>query len=112
MAEARLNIRIDADIKAQAEYVFRKLGLNMSSGINIFLSKVAAEQAIPFALAIDRVSVIGEEEYRFEQAAAAAVRERVSEMKYDGLPVARYDNEKQCPYLEYPDGRRAYDIEG
>lgn len=25
-----------------------------------------------------------------------------------GLPVARYDDEKQQAYLEYPDGRRKY----
>ena len=28
--------------------------------------------------------------------------------KIKGLPVARYDDEKQKAYLEYPDGRREY----
>jgi addiction module RelB/DinJ family antitoxin len=111
MSDSRLNIRVDADVKVQAEYVFRKLGLNMSSGINIFLSKVAAEQSIPFTLSIDRAAVIGKDEYRFEQAAVAMVHESIAESKYNALPIARYDDEKQCPYLEYPDGSRAYDIE-
>lgn len=28
--------------------------------------------------------------------------------KVKGLPVAKYDKEKQKAYLEYPDGRREY----
>lgn len=25
-----------------------------------------------------------------------------------GTPIAKYDREKKCAYLEYPDGRREY----
>lgn len=28
--------------------------------------------------------------------------------KSKGLPIARYDNEKKCAYLEYPDGNKVY----
>ncbi len=28
--------------------------------------------------------------------------------KIKGLPVAKFDNEKKKPYIEYPDGRREY----
>ncbi len=28
--------------------------------------------------------------------------------KVKGLPVAKYDDEKELPYLEYPDGTREY----
>ena len=28
-----------------------------------------------------------------------------------GLPVSRYDYVKKMPYIEYPDGRRIYDID-
>jgi len=111
MSEARLNIRIDAGIKEQAESVFQQLGLTLSSGVNIFLSKVVAEQGIPFPLTIDRADVVGYESYKIEQAAIAAVREEIAEYKSKGLPVARYDAKKKLPYLEYPDGSREYTIE-
>ena len=111
MAEARLNIRLDADIKEQAESVFQKLGLTMSSGVNIFLSKVVAEQGIPFQLTLDRSDVIGADAYKLEQAAIAIVREEIADYKQKGLPVARYDTEKKRPYLEYPDGQREYNLE-
>ncbi|MDR2609948.1 MAG: type II toxin-antitoxin system RelB/DinJ family antitoxin [Clostridiales Family XIII bacterium] len=111
MAEARVSIRIDADTKARAEQVLRSLGLTLSSGIHIFLSKVAIEQAIPFSLSLDRRAIMGEDAYSFEQAAANIVREQVSHTLYSGKPVARFDREKNRPYLEYQDGRREYELE-
>ena len=111
MSEARLNIRIDANIKAQAEHVFQQLGLTMSSGVNIFLSRVAAEQGIPFQLTLNRAAAIGNDTYSFETAVANIVRDEIANLKYDGKPVARYDGVKKRPYLEYPDGRREYSSE-
>jgi DNA-damage-inducible protein J len=110
MAEARLNIRIDADVKSRAEDVFQKLGLTMSSGVNVFLSKVAAEQCIPFSLTLDRVNTIGYDAFRFEQAAVNVVREEMAEYGRKGKPVARYDEIRKLPFLEYPDGRKDYNI--
>ena len=28
--------------------------------------------------------------------------------KIKGLPIAVYDDEKECAYLEYPDGKKVY----
>jgi addiction module RelB/DinJ family antitoxin len=111
MTEARLNIRIDAETKEVAEKVFRSMGLTMSSGINVFLTRVAAERAIPFTLSAAHPSEIGADAYAFEQAAVLAVRERVEEMRYNAAPIARFDDEKRRPYLEYSDGRRNYELE-
>ena len=111
MSEARLNIRIDADTKAAAEHVFQKLGITMSSGVNIFLSKVVADQGIPFPLTLERVDKVGYDTYRFETAAINLVREEIANTKYGGKPVARYDEKKKRPYLEYPDGKREYSID-
>ena len=38
MLETRLSVRVDQKIKKQAEAVFTALGMNMSTGINIYLS--------------------------------------------------------------------------
>ena len=37
MATTNLNIRIDADLKKQAEQIFNELGLNMSTALTVFL---------------------------------------------------------------------------
>ena len=50
---AQVNFRIDDTIKAKAENVCNAMGLTMSTAINIFLTKLANEQRIPFEVAID-----------------------------------------------------------
>ncbi len=50
---AQVNFRIDDTIKEKAESVCAAMGLTMSTAINIFLTKLANEQRIPFEVAID-----------------------------------------------------------
>ena len=53
MATTNLNIRIDADLKKQAEQIFNELGLNMSTALTIFLRQAVRSNGIPFDLRID-----------------------------------------------------------
>ena len=48
MNSVNVTIRVDKDVKKQAEVLFNDLGLNLSSAINMFLHQAIAEQAIPF----------------------------------------------------------------
>jgi len=48
-----LNIRIDKDIKEQAEGIFNELGMNMTTAVNIFLRTAIREHGIPFELKLD-----------------------------------------------------------
>jgi DNA-damage-inducible protein J len=53
MAETtNLNIRIDKDLKEQAEYFFSELGMNMSSAFNIFVRQALRQGKIPFEISI------------------------------------------------------------
>ena len=53
MAEiSNLNIRIDKDLKEQAEIFFSELGLNMSSAFNIFVRQSLRQGKIPFELSL------------------------------------------------------------
>ena len=103
MAETRLSVRVDNTTKKQAEAVFAALGMNMSTGINIFLAQVVRSRAIPFALELSGDPV--------ERRMREAVNANISAAKSSGMPVALYDDLQNRPYLEYPDGRRVYDIE-
>jgi len=47
-----LNIRIDKELKEQAEVFFNELGLNMSSAFNIFVRQSLRQGKIPFELSI------------------------------------------------------------
>lgn len=50
---AQVNLRVDDTIKAKAERACTAMGLNMSTAINIFLTKLANEQRIPFEVSVD-----------------------------------------------------------
>jgi DNA-damage-inducible protein J len=110
MAEPRLNIRIDEEIKKQADEVFHKLGLNMSAGINIYLTRVVAQQGLPFPLTLEKSSGLDKKMDILEGDAKNAVQEAVGEMKAKGIPVALYDAVKKQPYLALSDGRKQYRI--
>ena len=43
-----MNLRIDKDLKKEAENLFETLGINMTTAINIFLRQAVREQSIPF----------------------------------------------------------------
>ena len=49
----QVNFRIDEDIKTNAEAALKEMGLNMSSAITMFLTKVAREKRIPFEINAD-----------------------------------------------------------
>lgn len=53
MATTNLNIRIDADLKKQAEDIFNELGLNMSTALTVFLRQTVRSNGIPFELRLD-----------------------------------------------------------
>ncbi|MBP5255516.1 MAG: type II toxin-antitoxin system RelB/DinJ family antitoxin [Clostridia bacterium] len=50
MATTNLNIRIDENLKKQAESLFSDLGLNMSSAITVFLKSAVDYNGIPFEI--------------------------------------------------------------
>ena len=46
-------IRIDPDVKEQANEVFEELGLSMSAAVNIFLRAVIRHGGMPFDIVVD-----------------------------------------------------------
>jgi len=50
MAVRNINIRIDGDIKEQAQDVLASLGLDMTTAINIYLRQVIWQRSLPFAI--------------------------------------------------------------
>ena len=50
---AQISLRIDDEVKRNAERTLDDIGLSMSAAINIFLKTVARENRIPFELSAD-----------------------------------------------------------
>lgn len=49
-----ISIRMDADLKAQADALFSELGMNLSTAFNIFVRQSLREGRIPFEISLDR----------------------------------------------------------
>ncbi len=49
---ATLNLRINPEIKKNADEVLSALGLSMTAAINIYLTQIALRGAIPFDIAL------------------------------------------------------------
>lgn len=54
---SNLYVRIEPDVKEQAEKVFDGLGLSMSNAVGLFLKQVVINQAIPFELKLAPVKI-------------------------------------------------------
>ena len=48
MKNVNVTLRVDEDLKKQADTLFYDLGMNMSTAFNIFLRQSVREQQIPF----------------------------------------------------------------
>ena len=50
---ANLNIRIDDDLKKDAESLFNDLGLNMTTATTMFLKQCVYRRGLPFEVSMD-----------------------------------------------------------
>ena len=53
MATTTITIRMDENLKKQAEMLFQELGLNMTTAMTIFAKTAVRQRKIPFEIAAD-----------------------------------------------------------
>ena len=105
--DVRVTFRVDKDLKEQSEYLFDRLGLNMTTALNVFLRKAVEEAAIPFAVSLKTDSIgAGYSPSEITDAFELAVQNEIDKSRKHGLPVARYDATTKQAYLEFPNGSR------
>lgn len=54
MATTNISIRMDSDLKAQAEALFAELGMNLSTAFNVFVRQSLRDGGIPFEIKMDQ----------------------------------------------------------
>ena len=52
MSSVNMSIRVDSELKAQAEQVLSQLGMNMTGTINMFLQQIVRDRAVPLSLSL------------------------------------------------------------
>jgi DNA-damage-inducible protein J len=53
MSTTSMNIRMDSEVKRQAQELFSHFNLDMTTAVNMFLKQSIRQQGIPFALQLD-----------------------------------------------------------
>ena len=54
MATTNISIRMDSELKAQAEALFSELGMNLSTAFNVFVRQSLRDGGIPFEIKMDQ----------------------------------------------------------
>jgi DNA-damage-inducible protein J len=49
-----INVRVDKELKRDAESIFNELGMNLSTAMNLFLRSAVRHGGIPFSLTISK----------------------------------------------------------
>jgi len=106
--DVRVTIRVNRELKENAEALFDYLGLNMSNAVNIFLRKAVDQRGIPFPINTSNQGVGGLSAEGITRLFNDAVKQDIERKKTNGFPVARYDIESGRAYLENIDGSREY----
>jgi len=58
MATANINVRTDAELKAQAQRIFESIGLDLSTAVNLFLKQTVRANNLPFVVGVSVASTV------------------------------------------------------
>ena len=84
MATVNMSIRMDTELKKQADAMFSDMGLNMTTAMNMFLRQVVRQGRIPFEIATDIPN----------SETVAAIKE-MDDMISGKIPAKRYSSTKE-----------------
>ncbi len=70
MSSSSITIRIDANLKKDAEAIFEQMGLNFTTAYLIFTKAVVREKRIPFEISIDPFYSTNNQSYLLQAAKA------------------------------------------
>ena len=84
MATVNMSIRMDTELKKQAEAVLSDMGLNMTTAMNMFLRQVVRQGRIPFEIATD-----------IPNAETVAAIKEMDDMLSGKIPAKRYSSTKE-----------------
>ena len=56
--EATMQVRMDSDLKEQAETLYRKMGTSFAEAVRIFAKQSVEENAMPFTIRVPKRNII------------------------------------------------------
>ena len=56
MSSTNINIRIESEIKSQAQDVLSKLGLDLTTAVNLFLRQIICQESVSFEVSLAQLT--------------------------------------------------------
>ena len=84
VATTNISIRMDTELKKQAESMFAEMGLNMTTAMNIFLRQVVRQGKIPFEIATD-----------IHNAEMLETMKEMNDTIHDSIPAEKFTDPKE-----------------
>lgn len=55
---AMIHVRVDQELKSKATLTLNKMGLSMSDAVRLLLTRIEADQALPFAVKVPNAETV------------------------------------------------------
>jgi DNA-damage-inducible protein J len=107
--DVRVTVRVDKDLKRCADSLFERLGMNMTTAVNVFLRKAVDENAIPFPVSTKPAGFgTGLSADEITRGFSDTVAHETASRRSQSFPIARYDAARGRAFLENVDGTKEY----
>lgn len=104
MAEmTSLNIKIDRDLKAEADRLFNDMGMNLTTAVNVFVRQAVLERAIPFKIYRGVENTRTEASIEQRRAAMQEIRDLLANVDGDSIDLDQMRAERRAAKYERND---------
>jgi len=100
---SNLNIKIDRELKAQADKLFNDMGMNLTTAVNVFVRQAVLERAIPFRIYRDTDLAQTKVSTEQRQAAMQEVRDLLAGIDGNSIDLDQMKAERRAAKYERAD---------
>ena len=97
-----LNIKIDRDLKTQADRLFNDMGMTLTTAVNVFVRQAVLERAIPFKIYRDAEST-KKDSIEQRRAAMQEIRELLADVDGNSIDLDQMKAERRATRYERAD---------
>ena len=98
-----LNIKIDRELKTQADRLFNDMGMNLTTAVNVFVRQAVLERAIPFRISRGINNAGARVSVEQRRAAMQEVREIMSGVDGNNIDLGQMRVERSAAKYERAD---------
>lgn len=98
-----LNIKIDRELKAEADRLFNEMGMNLTTAVNVFVRQAVLQRAIPFKIYRDTPGTRTTVSIEQRQAAMQEIRDLLADIDGNSIDLDQIKAERRAAKFERND---------